>query len=286
MIIITLLSALFISSVAAWFSIAGLIAIFPGAPIAVGVMGSALEMGKLVAASWIYRFWKNTNILMRSYFIVAVAVLSFITSIGIFGYLTRAYVEGTQGLGENSEQIVLLDEQIQIERDNVASSRLAIQQLDAAVNKLITDSLRVERGVQIRNAQRNERSTLASTISTSNVKITELQKQRAELNVGQRKLETEIGPIKYVAQLVYGADDTITIDKSVRLLILLLIFVFDPLAILMIVATNISMKKNGASVIVPPTKNFAESVNTTDNTTEMDTNWTPERWFKMVKKPK
>lgn len=286
MIIITLLSALFISSVAAWFSIAGLIAIFPGAPIAVGVMGSALEMGKLVAASWIYRFWKNTNILMRSYFIVAVAVLSFITSIGIFGYLTRAYVEGTQGLGENSEQIVLLDEQIQIERDNVASSRLAIQQLDAAVNKLITDSLRVERGVQIRNAQRNERSTLASTISTSNVKITELQKQRAELNVGQRKLETEIGPIKYVAQLVYGADDTITIDKSVRLLILLLIFVFDPLAILMIVAANISMKKNGASVIVPPTKNFAESVNTTDNTTKMDTNWTPERWFKMVKKPK
>jgi hypothetical protein len=249
-------------------------------------MGTALEMGKLVAASWIYRFWKNTNILMRSYFIVAIAVLSFITSIGIFGYLTRAYVEGTQGLGENSEQIVLLDEQIQIERDNVASSRLAIQQLDAAVNKLIADSLRVERGVQIRNAQRNERSTLASTMSTSNVKITELQKQRAELNVGQRKLETEIGPIKYVAQLVYGADDTTTIDKSVRLLILLLIFVFDPLAILMMVAANISMKKNGASVIVPPTKNFAESVNITDNTTKMDTNWTPERWFKIVKKPK
>ena len=109
MILLTLFSALFISLVAAYFSIAGLVAVFPGAPVAVALMGSALELGKLVSASWIYRFWDKTNVLMKTYFITAIMVLSFITSIGVFGYLTRAYAEGTEGLDANSEQIVLFD---------------------------------------------------------------------------------------------------------------------------------------------------------------------------------
>ncbi len=293
MIIITLLSALFISSVAAWFSIAGLIAIFPGAPIAVGIMGSALELGKLVAASWIYRFWSKTNILMRSYFISAIVVLSFITSIGVFGYLTRAYAEGTEGLDANSEQIALLDAQIAIEQDNVSASRTTLQQLDKAVSNL-NDSSRVERAIQVRNSQRRERTDLNSVIATSNQKIAELKKQKAELNLGQRKLETEVGPIKYVAQLVYGADDTSTIDKAVRLLVLLLIFVFDPLAILMVIAANISMKNKPLEItktIIPPTKNFAETIKSEsainpNNTTKMDTDWNPGSWFRIVKKPK
>ncbi len=291
MIIITLLSALFISSVAAWFSIAGLIAIFPGAPIAVGIMGSALELGKLVAASWIYRFWSKTNILMRSYFISAIVVLSFITSIGVFGYLTRAYAEGTEGLDANSEQISLLDAQISIEQDNVNVSRTTLQQLDKAVSNL-NDSSRVERAIQVRNSQRRERTDLNSTIATSNQKIAELKKQKAELNLGQRKLETEVGPIKYVAQLVYGADDTNTIDKAVRLLVLLLIFVFDPLAILMVIASNMSMKKEVEKTVIPPTKNFAEALNKSEpatkveNTTNMEMDWNPGSWFRIVKSPK
>ena len=289
MILLTLFSALFISAVAAWFSIAGLVAIFPGAPVAVGLMGSALELGKLVVASWLYRFWKKTNVLMRTYFIVAVAVLSFITSIGIFGYLTRAYVEGTQGLGENSEQIALLDAQISIERDNVSMSRAALQQLDAAVNRL-TDSTRVERAIQVRNSQRRERIELNTSIASSNSKIAELQTQRATLNVGQRKLETEVGPIKYVAQLVYGGDDATTIDKAVRLLILLLIFVFDPLAILLLVAANIALKKEPEPIVLetppeePPANPLQDEIQ--DNSTQMDTDWAPAAWFRMVTKPK
>lgn len=292
MTIITLLSALFISSVAGYFSIAGLIAIFPGAPIAVGVMGTALEMGKLVAASWIYRFWEKTNFLMKTYFLVAVTVLSFITSIGIFGYLTRAYVEGTQGLNANSEQIALLDEQILMERDNITSSRQALQQLDVAVNNLSGDVNRTERAIQVRASQRRERTTLSAVIAESNGKIQSLQKQRSELNVGQRKLETEVGPIKYVAQLVYGTDDATTIDKSVRLLVLLLIFVFDPLAILMVIAANLSMKKEVTVTIIPPTKNFAEALQKsepatrTENVTIMENDWNPSNWFKFVNRPK
>lgn len=284
MTIITLFSALFISAVAGYFSIAGLIAIFPGAPIAVGVMGTALEIGKLVSASWIYRFWNKTNLLMRVYFISAVTMLSLITSIGIFGYLTRAYVEGTQGLNANSEQIALLDEQMEMERNTVAASRAALQQLDVAVNRLISDSIRVERGVQIRNSQRRERTDLNNAIVESNKRIQQLQQEKAELNVGQRKLETEVGPIKYVAQLVYGSDDTTTIDKSIRLLILMLIFVFDPLAILLLIGANLSMKKNVAAII-PPTKNLADSLNK-ENVMVMNDEWSPTKWFQDVKRPK
>lgn len=292
MILLTLFSALFISTIAAWFSIAGLIAIFPGAPIAVGLMGAALELGKLVSASWIYRFWQKTNVLMKTYFITAIVVLSFITSIGIFGYLTRAHVEGTQGLDANTEQITLIDEQIISERENLTTSRQALQQMDAAVNNLVGDVNRVERAVQIRNNQRRERTSLASAIAESNKKIQELQKQKSELNVGQRKLETEVGPIKYVAQLVYGADDTSTLDKAIRLLTLLLIFVFDPLAILLVIAANLSLKKSSDTKVIPPTKNFAEALNNSEpatrveNTTSMDTDWNPGSWFKIVKSPK
>lgn len=292
MTLITLFSALFISTIAAWFSIAGLIAIFPGAPVAVGLMGAALEMGKLVSASWIYRFWNKTNMLMKGYFIVAVMVLSLITSVGIFGYLTRAHVEGTQGLDANTEQITLLDEQITTERDNVTSARQALQQMDAAVNNLVGDVNRVERAVQIRNSQRRERASLTTSITESNTKIQQLQKQKAELNVGQRKLETEVGPIKYVAQLVYGADDATTLDKAIQLLTLMLIFVFDPLAILLVIAANLSMKKETPVTVIPPTKNFADALSKSepatrvDNTTNMDMDWNPGSWFKMVKTPK
>lgn len=296
MTIITLLSALFISTIAAWFSIAGLIAIFPGAPVAVGLMGAALELGKLVSASWIYRFWKKTNVLMKTYFITAILVLSLITSVGIFGYLTRAHVEGTQGLDANTDQIALLDEQIGMERDNITSSRQALQQMDAAVNNLVGDVTRVERAVQIRNSQRRERTSLTASITESNTKIQQLQIQKLELNVGQRKLETEVGPIKYVAQLVYGVDDAITLDKAIRLLTLMLIFVFDPLAILLVIAANLSMKEKDQSkkmnpVVLPPTKNFAETAHNAEpvvqnNTTDMEMEWNPASWFKIVKSPK
>ena len=296
MTIITLLSAFFISSVAAWFSIAGLVAIFPGAAVAVTLMGAALELGKLVSASWIYRFWNKTNWLMKTYFIAAVCVLSFITSIGIFGYLTRAHVEGTQGLDANTEQITLLDEQIANERATITSSRQALQQMDAAINNLVANEKTTERAVSIRNSQRRERTTVTATIAESNKKIAELQKEKSVLNVGQRKLETEVGPIKYVAELVYGNKEADTIDKAVRLLVLLLIFVFDPLAILLVVAANLSMKdkpeKKPEPKIVPPTKNFAETIQQKNIEEELSeksttmTDWNPGSWFRMVKKPK
>lgn len=287
MTIITLLSAFFISSIAAWFSVAGLVAVFPGSPIAISLMGAALELGKLVAASWIYRFWDSANKLMRVYFVTAIIVLSFITSIGIFGYLTKSYAEGTQDLGNNSEQIVLLDNQIEQEQLIVDDARKTIQQMDVAIASLSNTERSAERAIRLRATQRNERVSLNETIRTGNKKVSELRAEKAKLNAGQRTLETEVGPIKYVAQLVYSSDDATTIDKAVRLLTLMLIFVFDPLAILLVIAANMTAKMNreeNKKVKIEPTKNFVESIK--NNVTEMNDDWNPGSWFKMVKKPK
>ena len=301
MILLTLLSALFISSVAAWFSIAGLIAIFPGAKVAVGLMGASLELGKLVSASWLYNSWDTSNRLMKTYFFGAVTVLSLITSIGIFGYLTRAHVEGTQGLNAGQEQVSMINEQISIEKQNISASRDALRQMDTAINTLSGNEKTTERAIAIRNTQRNERSTLANAIAISNTRLIDLEKQKSVLNIDQRKMETEVGPIKYFAQLVYADDNTETIDKAIRLLILMLIFVFDPLAILLVIATNIQMATKNAPKLETfmPTENLAKTIheknkaiNThevnkiSDNVMNMKTEWNPGSWFKMVKKPK
>ena len=298
MILLTLLSALFISSVAAWFSIAGLIAIFPGASVAVGLMGTALEIGKLVAASWLYQSWESSNKLMKAYFFSAVTILSLITSIGIFGYLTRAHVEGTQGLNAGSEQVALLDEQITIDKQNIVSSRAALQQMDAAVNNLVGNEKTTERALAVRSSQRMERATLTKDILTSNSHIVDLQKQKSILNKDQRKLETEVGPIKYFAQLVYASDNLETIDKAVRVLILMLIFVFDPLAILLVIAANISAKNAPKNTVTStPTPDSTENIQPRnkskirldfgdEKSTPMKEDWNPGAWFKMVKRPK
>lgn len=272
---ILILSALFISSIAAWFSIAGLVAIFPGAKTAIILMGTALEIGKLVTASWLYRFWDKANLLMRTYFTGAVLVLSFITSIGIFGYLTKSHIEGTTGIGENSEQLALVDDQINIQRDNITQQRQLQQQLDAAVNNLVSKENTTERAISVRNSQRRERSAITQSIVESNSKIQSLQQQRLELTAGQRELELEVGPIKYVAQMIYGSEDIETIQKSVRMLTLLLIVVFDPLAILLVIAANMVFREHKKQT-------HQKNIENPDNVTEIVDDWDNNKWFKVI----
>lgn len=289
-LILLFLSAFFISSVAGWFSIAGLITIFPGAKLAVILMGSSLEFAKLVCASWVYRFWDKANRLLKGYFIGAIFILSIITSMGVFGYLTKSHIEGAENLDANTEQLSLLDSQILIERENISAQKQNLQQLDIAVNTLSQTQRTTERAITIRNTQRRERSSITQSISESNTKILSLQQQKLQVNKTQRSLETEIGPIKYIAQLIYGQDDSQTIEKSVRLLTILLIIVFDPLAILMVVAANIQLQelKSGKSkspntpIVIPPTQNVGKTLGE-QNVTTMDTEWNPGSWFKIVK---
>jgi hypothetical protein len=236
-------SALFISSVAGYFSIVGLTAIFPGSVIPIVLMGVAFEIGKLMSASWLYRFWHKAHLLMRTYFLIAIFTLSFVTSIGIFGYLSRAHIEGTQGIGAGADQIEMVDNQIKREQQNIVMQETVLKQLDNSVNNLIADTSKTERAIRVRNSQRKERANITQSIDSSSRAILAFQQQKVGLSSSQRKLETDIGPIKYVSQLIFSSADTPTIEKAVRLLILLMITVFDPLAILLVVAANIQIRE-------------------------------------------
>ena len=243
---LVLLVALAISGVAAWYSIAGLAAIFAAAKIPVIIMGSVLEVGKLVTASWLYQNWQRVPFLLKSYLTIAVVVLMFITSMGIFGFLSKAHIDQTITSGDNTLLIEQLDQRIEREQKRVDDANLVISQLDNAVQTLIDyDRIRGDDGaIAVREEQKNERDNLNSIIDSSYAAITEFQSDRLELSKEQLSIEAEVGPIRYIAELVYDGDPSVDIlDDAVRYVILIIIFVFDPLAVLLLVAANISLKE-------------------------------------------
>ena len=243
---LVLLVALAISGVAAWYSIAGLAAIFAAAKIPVIIMGSVLEVGKLVTASWLYQNWQRVPFLLKSYLTIAVVVLMFITSMGIFGFLSKAHIDQTITSGDNTLLIEQLDQRIEREQKRVDDANLVISQLDNAVQTLIDyDRIRGDDGaIAVREEQKNERDNLNSIIDSSYAAITEFQSDKLELSKEQLSIEAEVGPIRYIAELVYDGDPSVDIlDDAVRYVILIIIFVFDPLAVLLLVAANISLKE-------------------------------------------
>jgi hypothetical protein len=237
---------LMLSAVAAYYSIMGLIAIFSTAVIPIAIMGTALEVSKLVSASWLYRNWNTIPKLLKTYFTTAVVVLMILTSMGIFGYLSKAHLDQAVPTGDVVSKVAILDEQIKTEKDNINAARKQLTQLDSQVDQTLartTDDRGADRSVQIRRSQAKERATLISEIQTSQAKIAKLNQERAPIASELRKVEAEVGPIKYIAALIYGddnLDDTI-LEKSVRVVILMIVFVFDPLAVLLLIAANREM---------------------------------------------
>ena len=215
---ILLLSALAISSVAAYFSIVGLTLIFSAAPKAIMVMGIALELGKLVAASFVYRWWHKLNSVMKYYFVSSVIILSIITSLGIFGYLSKSYISDSASIYKSEIQIKTKEEQLKIEQ----------QRLDNLLKQ------QTQRDYVVRRLEKE----LADTQN----KIFDLTSEIGTLKASKSELSTEIGPIRYIAELIYGDGQMDTIDKAVRIIIIAIMFVFDPLAILLIVAANMQIK--------------------------------------------
>jgi hypothetical protein len=238
------LSAFAVSACAAWFSVAGLISIFSSVPLAIGIMGGSLELAKLVAASWLYRNWHTAPRILRYYFATAVLVLSIITSLGIFGYLSKAHLDQSVLTGQSSAELVIIDEKIQTAKENIDANRKAIKQLDEAVDQIMgrsEDEKGAQRAVNVRRSQQKERDRLQVEIQAYQTKIGQLNQERAPVAQEVRKIEAEVGPIKYIAELIYGASDPTLIDRAVRVVIISLIFVFDPLAILMVIAGNMSL---------------------------------------------
>ena len=241
--ILTFLSAISISVIAAGYSIVGLATLFAGAVVPIIAMGSALEVGKLVAASWLYHNW-NSDVprLLKGYLFGAIIVLIFITSLGIFGFLSKAHLDQVKPVSGNNIKIELLDKQINQQNLIIERAEKQINLLDKALEVYI-DKEYVSRGLKERKKQEEERTLLTNTINEASDKIAELTNQKASLSLEQNKIEAEVGPIKYVAELIYGEQAQDNFDKAVRFVILILIFVFDPLAVLLLIAANISLRQ-------------------------------------------
>ncbi len=230
-----MLVALAITGVAGYFSILGLMAIFPASPIAVAAMGVVLELAKLVTASWVYRNWKTANRLLKTYFTIAVVVLSFITSMGVFGYLSKAHIEHTTVGGSAQLKIEQLESKKESAERRLKNAQTSLDTLDR-----LTTAEDVLDANFIRNRQKRERASLDAEIKSATADIETIETDLIPLKTENLKLEAEVGPIKYVAELFYGSGDNATIDKAVRMMIIILIFVFDPLAILLIIAANMT----------------------------------------------
>ena len=374
-----LFSALAVSAVAAYFSIVGLMAIFNGLPMSILAMGIVLEIAKLITASWIYQYWGRVKFLMKTYMVLAVVILSIITSVGIFGFLSKAHIEQSGLAGNAGAEVTRVEELIERERGKIQVSEERIERIESGGTLDITESIRqqeeirdtawervqgdityaenqiesirsnlntdidqkeqelaeldaivqsytsqgttgnllnrtdnVEKGIEVRESQKVEREAIAdeidelrsyaeeqiasyrnqiaeyradtqTTIDNANAEINRLRDNESvsqdnkdeqidniqvkidesyskidEYNVTLfdkrsivRELEQEVGPIKYVAQLIYGDDSANSIDSAVLILILLLIFVFDPLAIVLVIAANLSFKERQGTRITP-----------------------------------
>lgn len=250
---ILLITALTLSTIAGYYSVAGMTAIFAASWWPIVIMTGTLEFSKIIVASWLYRNWNRTPRFLKIYFCIAIVILMFITSLGIFGYLSKAHIDQTAGVSDNPLLIKQIEQQISTEQARIDDTRKLIQQMDGAVNSMLSQSVnesaqKANKGGQLakqattlRNSQKKDRQALNATIDEANTKISNFNKEKLKLEQEQIKIEAEVGPIKYIAQMMYGDDvDKNLLERSVRYIIILIIMVFDPLAMLMIIAANMS----------------------------------------------
>ena len=243
-ILLVFFSAIAISAIAAGYSIVGLATLFAGATVAIIAMGTALEVGKLVAASWLYQNWRNPLLpkSIKIYLTTAVLVLVFVTSMGIFGFLSKAHLDQVRPTSDNAVYIALIDKQVSQQEKIIARAEKTLDQLDRAIEVYVTRE-RVTKGLKERKKLKEERELLTNEIRLAMERIAVLTLDKGNLELAQLKIEADVGPLKYVAELIYGDQAKDHFDEAVRYIIIVLIFVFDPLAVLLLIAANISMRE-------------------------------------------
>lgn len=251
---LTLLVALSLSTVAAYYSIIGLTAIFAGAVIPVIIMGSILEVGKITTTVWLRKYWSRASWVLKLYLVPAVIALALLTSMGIFGFLSKAHMDQGITTGDVQAKLALYDEKIKTQRDNITVARKALEQMDAQVDQRLSrgdSEAGAERAVQIRRQQAGERAKLQKEIGEAQKEIARLNEERAPIAAESRKVEAEVGPIKYIAALIYGDNpDSNLLESAVRWVIILLVVVFDPLAIALVLAANASKEWDNEEPVI------------------------------------
>ena len=241
---LTLLVALILSTIAAWYSIIGLTTIFAGAVVPVIIMGSALELAKITTTVWLRKYWHRAGLLLKLYLVPAVMAIALITSMGIFGFLSKAHMDQGLTTGDVQSKIAVYDEKIKTSKENIDANRKVLKQMDEAVDQVMgrsQDEKGADKAVAIRKGQAKERVLLQAEIAAEQKAIARYNEERAPIAAEVRKVEAEVGPLKYIAALLYGDNpDANLLEKAVRWVIILLVIVFDPLAIALVLAANAS----------------------------------------------
>lgn len=253
---LTLFTALVISLSAEVYSILGLIAIFAAAPIPVAIMGGSLGIGKIITTLWLHKYWNRAELQYKVYLCSAVAILMLLTSMGVFGFLSKAHSDQSLVSGDVGAKIAIYDEKIKIEKENVDSNRRALKQMDEAVDQVMARSTSeggADKAVAIRRSQQKERNRLLSEITDSQKKITSYNEERAPIAAEVRKVDAEVGPIKYIAALIYGDNpDANVLEHAVRWVIILIVVVFDPLALTLLLAATKTLEwEQGINIFEP-----------------------------------
>jgi hypothetical protein len=252
--LLTLATALIISISAAYYSILGLTAIFAAAFWPIVILGSSLEVGKIVSTLWLHKYWDRAEAQYKVYLCTAVAILMLLTSMGVFGFLSKAHTDQSLVSGDVIAKISIYDEKIKQSRDNIDMARRALTQMDAAVDQTMSRSTTetgADKAAQLRRSQATERNRLLKEIDAEQKKIQVLNEQRAPIAAEVRKVEAEVGPIKYIAALIYGDNpEANVLEKSVRWVIILIVIVFDPLALTLLLAATKSIEwERGVNVL-------------------------------------
>lgn len=207
-------------------------------------MGAALEVGKLVTASWLYRNWYIITGPIKIYLTTAVILLMFVTSMGIFGFLSKAHIDQTLAMQTgNAEKLAIVQSKIDSERQAIVDLDQQISQIDNAINKL-TDRGQANSSLNAADRQRKTRDELVKRKEQRIEVVSKLTEEKIPLESAIKKIEAEVGPIKYIAQLIYEDAGSSNLERAVRAVIILLVAVFDPLAVVLLIAANIGLSNN------------------------------------------
>lgn len=236
-----------LSTIAVIIAIKGMMAIFPTSEIIIPTMIGILEVTKLVLAVWVHNNWSSISFMIKSYMSMALVVLMLMTSLSIFGFLSKTHLDQNVPAGDVVAKLSMIDDRIQIETDAVSYNRKLLSQMDNSVEQLVSrseDTKSIDKSIKVRKSQAKERTLLQTTILESQKKITILNEERSPIAASVRKIDAEVGPLKYIAALIYGDSlDVSLLEKAVRIVILMIVFVFDPLAVLILISVTGNHKK-------------------------------------------
>ena len=241
---LALISGLLISAVAIYYSVEGLVAIYPAMVVPIIIMGVAIELGKLSLTVWLKQNWDRAPMLLKSYMLPAAAVLMLITSIGVFGFLSKAHSDQTLVSGEVESRLAIYDEKIKTAKENIESDRKQLKQMDEAVDQVMarsSDEKGADKSNAIRKSQLKDRVALSKDIEANQKIIAQLNDQAAPIRAEARKVEADVGPIKYIAAFIYGSNpDSNLLEKAVTWITVLIVVVLDPLAVVLLLASQYS----------------------------------------------